>query len=38
VIVRYIKAEAAGYPDQALTLLEIIGTLIKLDHEATRAL
>lgn len=38
VMVRYIKAESAGEPEQALTLLGIIATILQLDPETTVAL
>jgi hypothetical protein len=38
VMVRYIKAESAGEPEQALTLLAIIATILELDHETSVAL
>ena len=35
---RYIKAETSGAFDQSLTLLEVIGTILKLDAQSSVAL
>ena len=38
MVTRYIKAETTGSYDQAMTLLEIIGRIVKLSHEETQNL
>jgi hypothetical protein len=38
MVTRYIKAEIAGNHEQAITLLEIIGRIVKLDAQATQNL
>ena len=38
MVTRYIKAETSGSFDQAMTLLEIIGRIIKLNEKETQSL